>query len=268
MSNQNNQEPITILLSREEVIFVLNLLQADFIPGLDEDPLGEMTPEQRQLALTWAGRALRARGLAKQYDDGKWVVHKAVLRAVGGCAYSQNAIFFYHWPAEAQAPVRYFGHIRGDDIVVHARPEDVLHQFTLFSSKDQLIDHVFGAVEYKETPNGTGHEISISNEDFVNVRELAGAGSVDQALELLVKNGTTDEVARPFVETLVNAPRISIMQTLKQNGDQRVEKRDFTLIQNNQHTWLTIAPDEGNGTPLHVKSTTQNELQGLLNQWI
>lgn len=267
MSNENNQEPITILLSREEVLFVLNLLQADFIPGFDEDPLGEMTPAQRQLALTWAGRALRARGLAKRYDDGKWVVHKTVLRAVGVCAYSQNAIFFYHWPAQAEAPVRYYGHIRGDDIVVHSRPEDVLHQFTLFSSKDQLINHVFGAVEYEETPNGAGYEISISNEDFVHVRELAGAGSVEPALELLVKNGASDDIARPFVETLVDAPRISIMQTLKQNSEQRVEKRDFTLIQNSQHTWLTIAP-ENNDAPLQVKSTTQNELEGLLNHWI
>lgn len=267
MSNNINQEPITILLSREEVLFILNLLHADVIPGFDDDPLGEMTSEQRQLALTWAGRALRARGLAKLYDDGKWVVHKTVLRAVGVCAYSQNAIFFYHWPAQAEAPVRYYGHIRGDDIVVHSRPEDVLHQFTLFTSKDQLIDHVFGVVEYEETPNGHGYEISISNEDFVNVRELAGAGRVEQALELLVKNGASGDIARPFVETLVDAPRISIMQTLKQNSDQRVEKRDFTLIQNSHHTWLTIAPDN-NGAPLHVKSTTQNELQGLLNHWI
>ena len=268
MSNENNQEPINILLSREEVLFVLNLLQADFIPGLDEDPLGEMSPVQHQLALTWAGRALRARGLAKIYDDGKWVVHRTVLRAVGVCAYSQNALFFYHWPSQSESPARHFAHIRGNDIVVHSRPEDVLHQFTVFTSKDQLLDHVFGAVEFEDTPNGHGYEISISNEAFINVRELAGAGNLDQALELLTDNGTADEIARPFIETLSNSPRISIMQSLKQNSDQRVEKRDFTLIQNSHHTWLTIAPEEGNGTPLQVKATNQKDLQGLLNHWI
>src|SRR5512145_1990409 len=125
MNGNNTSEPIQILLSREELLFVLNLLQAGFIPGLDDDPLGELTAEQQAFALTVAGRALRARELAQQHPDGQWVVHNNLLLAVGGCAYAQGIISVYHWPSNSALPRRFFGHLRENQAIAHTRPADV-----------------------------------------------------------------------------------------------------------------------------------------------
>ncbi len=269
MNNENTQQPINILLSLKELQVVLDLLDTDFIPGLDTDPLGNLTPEQQSLALTVAAHALQARELVHAQKGGTWVIHNTLLTAIGVCAYSQNTIFVYHWPTNADAPVRYFGHIREDDIVAHTRPKDVLHLFSVLSSKEQLVDQVLGVCEYETETTSKSLELTVSGENFVEVRRLANAGETEKAVELLANGETSSESARAFVETLAGLPRISIMQTLKHKGGESVQKRDFTLLQNSHHTWLVIAPpDEAKGDPLQVKTITKDEIQTLLAEWL
>ena len=40
-------QPINILLSRDELLFILDALKASFILGLDTDPMGDRDQEQQ-----------------------------------------------------------------------------------------------------------------------------------------------------------------------------------------------------------------------------
>jgi hypothetical protein len=269
MNDHDDSEAVSILLSREELLFVLNLLQAEFIPGLDADPLGELTAEQQALAFTVAGRALWARELAQLQPNGEWVIHNDLLTVVGGCAYAQSIISIYHWSANAVMPRRFFGHIRGNNIVGHTRPADVLHRFSLLSSKEQLMAQVLAVCEFEDRPVSQPLELAASSADFVKVRELASAGNLTGAADVLVGNGVSSEIAQAFLATLAGAPRVSILQTLKQAGAGAAQKQDFTLMQNGQHTWLITAPlDATDGSPLSIKTTTKDEIQALLSEWL
>ncbi len=264
MSDENGFEPINVLLSREELLLVLDLLRAATIPGLDADPLGELDEAQRQLALIWAGRALRARGLAQVGEDGALEVHSALLTAVGVCAYANDAVFGFHWPAGGEAPVRYFGHIRGDDIAVHTRPEDVLHLFTLLPSKEKLLAQVLAFCEFEDVPEPRAFEMTVTNDVFVQAREMANDGDADGAAALLTGQGADGETAVAFTATLVNSPRITILQILKQDGDDAVQKSDFTIVQNDDYAWF-IAPAQTEGeAKLLIRSTTKDEIEGVL----
>jgi hypothetical protein len=268
VNGDNELEPINLLLSREELRLVLNSLETDFIPGLDADPLGELSPDQDGLVLTVAGRALRARELARPEADGTLAFHNALLTLVGVCAYSQNVIFAYHWPPDQIIPRRYFGHIRGEDIVAHTRPEDVLHLFSLLPSKAQLIDQVLVACELEERSASAAYEFKLSSDAFASVRELAGNGEPDRAIDLLLRHDTPPETAQAFVTTLADSPATSILQTVKQTGDGTVQKRDFTVLQNSRETWLGLAATEEAGGPLQVKTTTREEIRTLLADWL
>lgn len=269
MNNENGQQPVNILLSRKELQVVLNLLDTDYIPGLDADPLGNLTAEQQSLALNVAQHALQARELVQVQERGKLVVHNTLLTAIGVCAYSQNSIFVYHWPTNAENPTRYFGHIRDADIVAHTRPQDALHLFSVLPSKDQLIEQVLAVCEYRPVPASAAHELTVTGEDFAMVRLLAGAGDTEKAVGLLTDNDTPADTARALADTLAASPRVSIMQTLKFMGDGSIQKRDFTLLQNGQHIWLVIAPPgEADEAPLRVKTTTQDEVGALLGEWL
>lgn len=269
MNGNNTSEPINFLLSREELLFVLNLLQAGFIPGLDNDPLGELTAEQLAFANTVAGRALWARELAQLHPDGQWVVHNNLLLAVGGCAYAQRIISVYHWPADSAFPRRFFGHLRENDIVTHTRPADVLHRFSLLPSKEQLISQVLAACDLEDGSTSPPQELALSRGDFVKIRELAGAGDTTGAMDILVTNRTPPETAQAFVSTLADSARVSIMQILDQPINGTVQKRDFTVLQNSQQTWMISAPtSDTDDAPLSVKTTSRDEITALLSEWL
>jgi hypothetical protein len=262
MDNGNTTALTQLLLSREELLFTLNLLEAQFIPGLDPDPLGELTAEQRPLALTIAGRALRARELAQVYPDGEWILHNNLLTAIGACAYPQSVISVVHWTPDADTPERHFGHIRGDEVVTHTRPEDVLHRFALLPSREQLMAQILAWCEVEDV-DAAPLELAVPGATFAQARELAASGNTAAATELLVNQAAAPEPAKVFVETLAGSPKVSILQTLKQQADGTVQKQDLTLMQNGHQAWLIIAsPDEA--APLRVKSTTKDELQALL----
>jgi len=268
MNGDNNTEPINILLSRDELLFVLKALEADFIPGLDPDPLGELSAEQQSLALAVAGRALRARELARGQTGSDLEIHTALLTMVGVCAYAQNVAFVYHWPNDADAPQRYFGHIRGDDIVAHTRPESALHRLSLLPGKSVLLDQILAACEWNDTVVPTPYELLVSNEAFSAAREAAGGGNLAQAKQALSSDGADLAAVESLVEILAGAPEVSILQTVKQAGDGVIQKRDITLLQNGQNAWLVIAPEDGAAAPLRVKTTTGAELRELLGAWL
>jgi hypothetical protein len=271
MSDENKSEPLNILLSREELSLVLSLLQANTIPGIDTDPLGEMTEEQQVLASIFAGRALRARELARVKEDGELAIHAALLTAVGVCAYAQNTIFAYHWTDNGETFRRYFGHVRGDDIVAHTRPEDVLHLFTLIPSKEQLVESVLAFCEYEDSAEPQALEMIVPSDGFAQARELADAGDAQAAVETLTGETAATEIVQAFVDTLVKAPRVSVLQTLKQEDDETVRKRDFTIVQNGHHSWFIIPvadEDEAENQSLLIKSTTRDEVQSLLTEWV
>lgn len=269
MNGNNTSEPIHFLLSREELLFVLNLLQAGFIPGLDNDPLGELTPEQQAFANTVAGRALWARELTQLHSDSQWVIHNNLLLAVGGCAYAQRIISVYHWPVNSTLPTRFFGHLWENNIVTHTRPADVLHRFSLLPSKEQLISQVLAVCDLEDGSASPHQELAVSSGDFVKIRELAGAGDTTGAVGILVTNGTLPETAQAFVSTLADSARISILQILDQVANGTVQKRDFTVLQNSQQTWLISTPaSDTDDAPLSVKTTTRDEVTALLSEWL
>ena len=65
------------------------------------------------------------------------------------------------------------------------------------------------------------------------------------------------------METLAASPQVSILQTLKGQGDGSVQKQDLTLLQSSGAAWLIIATAD-EAAPLKIKTTTKAEVQELL----
>ncbi|GAB4452856.1 MAG: hypothetical protein Kow0031_35170 [Anaerolineae bacterium] len=262
MADEQIVEPINILLSREELLLVLDLLQAETIPGLDPDPtLGDLTPDQRSLALTVAERALRARELVQVQDGGELIVHRRLLTAVGVCAYPNSAVLVYHWPSQADLPVRYFGHLRGNDIVAHSVPDSTLHLFSLLPSREQLVGQVLAVAQVEEVA-AEAIEFSVPAAVLGQAREQANAAQAEAALATLTGSDVPAEAAQAFAASLSGGPRITILQLLKQQPG-GAARQDITLLQNGSAAWLVSQPSTETDT-LRVKTTTPAELSALL----
>lgn len=264
--NENGAKSVNVLLSREELLLVLRLLQAPTLAGLDADPAGELDAAQQAVAFTVAERALRARELAQLRPSGELAIHTALLAAIGVCAYPQTTIFVYHWPVNGDAAIRYFGHVRAHEIVVHTRPADVLHLFSRLPSTTQLVTQLLAACGWEDGPPALGQPFTIPTSLFADIRRMAMTGAVQGAMDLLRPQRIVPESARAFIMTLAEAPRLSVVQMRKQvNGT--VQARDFTLVQNSQRSWLvTNAP--GAEEAVTIKAVNKPEVAELFTGWL
>lgn len=269
MNDQERPEPISLLLSRDELLVILKTLETAQLPGLDDEPNGPRTEAEQLLALEVAIRGLRARGLALMQNDGTFLLHDTLLNLVGTCAYPQSTLFIFHWPAGQEEPVRYFGHLRADQFVVHTRPDPVLHLFSLLGTREQLLENALDFCHDEETTSPLAFEFSLSSNDFGHVRELSEQGNVQEAFVYLAERNIQAEAATSFIHTLSSNPRVSILQTLQQTVNNTVIKRDFTLIQDTQATWFVGAVDATDeNTLLRIQIMNRSELIALLDQWV
>lgn len=262
-----NAQPINILLSRDELLFVLDTLKASFILGLDTDPMGDRDREQQSLAMTVASRALRARGLATVLENGQIAIHNALIAAVGVCAYPQQTVSVYHWPSKEEFTTRYFAHVRGNEVVAHTRPEDVLHLLSRLPSKEYLVDQMLNVCHFADTQPAAPMQLNLPSQEFGQIRLLTQQGNAEEALGVLQRNGVAGDSANSLVTTLSHEPHVSIVQTLKRQPAGNVEKRECTLIQNSVHAWLAQPSEQGNAT-LAINAVSKNEVQGLLAGWL
>ena len=265
MNEDTSLQPLTVTLSREELLAVLDLLRAPTIPGLDREMSGEPTPEQEAFALVVARRALLARGLAQMQANGEFLLHQGLLKSVGTCAFARASILAYYWPAGAQVPERIFGHVRGGDTVAHTRPATVLHRFTGLPTKDALVEHVLAFCKFDASPPMIAFDFTVSRQGFADARQFTQAENAAAATALLVQEGVPNAAAASLVTAWAAAPRISVFQTLTQQGNQAVRTREFTLIQDGQTAWW-VAPTPGAGakTPVRVKTASSDEIRALL----
>lgn len=254
----------SFLLSREELILLLDLLEAAPIPGLDPDPLGELNDEQRALALIWAGRALRARELASVGDDGSLSVNEQLLTAVSTCAYWKTALNVYHWPAPGQTPERFFGYVGNGQVATHTRPEDVLHGLSVLPSAQALIEAVTAVCQCQSIPDTPPVQFQLARDVFVQARELAEAQDTEAAQNALLQGGIPQDTAQALTAVLAGKPRMSIWQIVNQveNGDSQTH--DYTLLQNDQAAWLINLA--ANKKELQIQTTNAITIKEILAQ--
>jgi hypothetical protein len=257
-------QPVNVLLSREELLVVLRSLGVTTIPGLDDDPQGPLTAEQQALALTVAERALQARALIERRDD-SWAIHNALLSAVGVCAFPQKMFYAYHWPAGAPFPVRYFGHQRGGECIVHTRPAEVLHLFTRLPSVALMVEQLLAFCAWRDPAPAPRPGFSLNRADLAQVRSCAERGETAAAQALLIEHQAAAETAQALVETLAHQPRVSIIQ-LWRRGASGLEAREFTLLQNSTHAWLWQT-SETTAQTVYVQPATTPAVQALLSTW-
>jgi hypothetical protein len=258
----------TITLSQEELLAILDVLQARSIPGLDAPQFARLNESQKLLVLNTARHALQARSLATVREDGVLLVHRALLTAVGVCAYSQSAAAIYHWNPSADTPTFFSGHIRGEDVVAHTRPDPILHQFSLLKSKTQLVHAMLEACDYRAPVPPDEMELMISPQSFAASRQLAEAGKAEEAAERLQADGAPASAADAFAHTFASMPRVSIFQTVKQQVNEPLQTQQFTLLQNGTWVWMVVPTERATTAPLKATSVTPDTIQAALTDWL
>ena len=264
MAANDGPEPVSITLSEEELLVVLNTLEVASIPGLEASAWRALSPEQQDLALSVAQRALEARGLAEVDDDGRLLIHRALLNAVGVCAYPHRTTLIEHWPFGSGSSVLY-SHIRDEDSVVHTVDRG-LHSFTLFASEAALVEYLVSACEWKSDAGTPPLELTVPRADFTRVCDASADGSEDEALRLLGAgaNGAS-KAGSALVHSLASAPRVSIVQLVEANpASAQGAEQTFTLIDGGERGWVISPTTLATDAPLKVRTVSRSEVGSAL----
>lgn len=256
----------TFILSREELILLLDLLAVAAIPGLDADPLGELNDDQRALAFIWAGRALRARGLATVAEDGSLLVDEDLLTAVYTCAHWETAIHVYHWSAPGATPERFFGYVGNGHTTSHRRPEDVLHGFSVLASVQALVAAVTAVCQCQAIPDALPVYYQLARDVFVQAREQAEAHHKAAAQQTLLAGGLPHDAAEIITAVLSGKPRLTIWQISRRAENGETQTQDYTLLHLDETAWLISLSSEE--TTLQIQTTDTLALQALLEQQV
>lgn len=250
--------PINFTLSRHEVLVTLNALEAEVIPGLGPDPLGELTPDQNRLALAIAQRAMLAHGFI-QIQDAGLVFHQWLLNAVGTCAFAPKALMILQ-RTSGNNPQQYFVHLNDDVIAMHTWDGGFLHTFSLLPSRDYLIHSVIDITGGSDVMCEECGSFTLPTETFITIREYAERGDVSVAQELMDAGESSESWA--FAETLSHSPRLTVFQFLHAKEDGDVEQKDFSLLNDDARAWLLETADD----LIRIQPTSVFEFQTFLEQ--
>ena len=263
MATENGTTSMNLLLSRDELLLTLQLLETAVIPGLDPDPLGELSAEAQGVALAVAGRGLRARELARLGDDGTMRLHGTLMQAVGAAAYAEKSVAVFHWEAGAEEPQRLFAHVRGDDAVLHLRPDTVLHLFALFGEKAGVAEQLLTFCQW-ESAGKTSAKMTLSEAAFANAREAAQNGDAVGAAAALQAAGVAAAAATDIANTMSNNPKVTVFQTIAAGEDGEAMQQDVTIVHDETQAWSVRQAD---GT-MQVAASSKDGLVAQVNGWL
>jgi len=254
----NRDEPISITLSVEELLVVLNTLQAPSIPGLEAEAWTKLTPDQQNVSLSVAGRALEARGLAEIDQFGALLIHRALLTAVGVCAYPQKTALVDYWPANDPGQ-RLYAYTRDNDSAVHTVNRG-LHTFVLLPSEAALVNHLVEACQWSNSSATPALELTIPRDEFTKVCDASADGGEAEALKILNSATKADGAGTALVHSLVSAPRISVVRSLRYNGGQVGPEQSFTVIDGADQAWLVAGVTNDANSQLKARTTSRDEI--------
>lgn len=245
-------EPVAFMLSQEELVFLLRLINTHTLPGLGTEPLGALPPETEKLLLDAAARALLARQLAQVDAEHQLQADPAVLSALTVCAQPNQNLnlvlqnghgaeqrFFYRVPELA---------------VSHAILGYGLHQFTLATNSD------FGRERVNELlstlpPSGPDGPYTLPQPVLAQAQSAAAQGPAAAEAALASAN-LPPAAAQSFAQALAQPIARLALQFVYQTNPPN--QQVLTLLASAQDNWLLTAADFGQPTlTLERLSSTQ-----------
>lgn len=266
MDAGNTMQASIFLLSLEELLVVLNSLGVGAIPGLDAGAWTELSAEQQDLTLAVAGRALEARGLAAAGEDGRFRLHRALLTAVGLCAFPRQSVLVEYWPGQDSEPQRLFGHTVAAEATLHL-VNGYLHRFILLPDRETLVDQIVAACDLSAAEPATHHELTLTWDDFGRVWEAGQAGRGTEAEKALAASGVPAEAASAFVRALNANQGLSSGQVVRRS-DGAVVQHAFTILHGEPDTWLVSPQSAAEVAPVVARTANRSSVRSALLGWL
>jgi len=245
MKEQNVGSPFRVVLSHVELLYLLQLFGATPAAGVDRDPLAGLSDEQITVALETAVAALRARDLLRFDSDQQPLLADPLLRVLGAYADPQQMLSAYRYRVDAELPLAFFAYVHEGDAVMHRRPADLLHEFSLLGDPSELFP--FLVAFCADVPLGELPErrLALPARAIAVARAHADAGNSQGVLEVLREAGMSETNAQLLANDLVTPAALTTMTFLVQQPGAAPRRRDFVYWQSERPNSAMLMVEQG-----------------------
>lgn len=259
----NKPEPI-LTLSQEELYFLLVLLKARRIPGMEGIFEPDASERERTNLLDAARRALVARGLVTLKVDGRATMDEFTLAILGTCVRSLYSVMMENTALDRSSGVFWHG-IRGM-IVEHTIPQQGIHRFMALPADCNLLPRMLEAAEVK--PGGDARLVEegvVMQEAFNHARQASrDAGDQISAKEALIQGGMAADAAETLAGVLAEAENSTTVAFVRHSYPDGAETMfGGTALAGPHGALLTVPTNTGSGE-VRVRPLTQSGWRGWL----
>lgn len=238
MTTPTSSSITDIVLSKEELLVILNVLNSGALPGIGADPVENLTPEQRAYGLIVAEQALRARGLARITESDHLQVRRDVLELIGTCAYAEGSQVVSVVDSPSAIGVMHFVYRRGEAFVLQTSPEPGLFRFEMYGARTAVLDAVLHICRVPDVTTNELAPIRTDQATVAEVRRQVEEGHANAALTLLDTESAPDASAKAFVNLLGRPHRITVFQNIHFMDEDSASVQSVTLVFDQQQIWL------------------------------
>lgn len=137
----SNEKPLSIVLSQEELIFLLRIVGVSGILGMGLQSLQELDTEQFNLLMGSAERTLIARQFLSMTSEDSLTIDRVVLALLGPCIIPEKSIIVTLWEHREGSQAIYY-HNSGEMLIEHLYLGNGLHHFAALTGTAMLLDRL------------------------------------------------------------------------------------------------------------------------------
>lgn len=233
------------ILTRAEVILILNLLERQGMLMLANDPPADLSEAQRAYGLLCAERSLRARELAAIDAEGKLRVDNAVLAPVANCVLAQRAYTATLITADKRADQMHI-YQQTEHFVAQTCPTAGLYRFVPLPNADAARDELVRALLLDlDPPASNTPAFRASGDALKQARAAADAGDAPAARAALVAGGVPAASADAFAKFLASPHNFATLHTITAQVDGNAAMQAITVLSNAQAAWQMVEGADG-----------------------
>lgn len=248
-------QAVSIDLTRDELLALLQLMGSSTINGLPENPFAGVSQKERAERLNAGLETLLNRGLVEAQGADNLVIDDTLVALVGSCVLPSASMVLSGLQPDSTADPHFFS-ATPEIIVEHASPRPGIHSFTFLPDEAALAERVRWAM----TPIAAADvvsELNVNSSDklLAEVFRRSRSQQSDKATDSLVKAKWPPAEAQAFVRSCEGFAIYTGLCAWGLRREQIGGSQTLIVVSDQQRCWL-MEPQGERGDVLQCRSLT------------